>query len=211
MHPCRTQQPTLSSWRPTTGTTPIARSLSDLVRLIEHVQASLRLIERAIAARNSVRRPGKFRQRHRAGRRVAPLHESYRRPAGLRRPSWRRPPLPHGFRQHRRMRNHGAGRLAPAGLWSVGARADSRTDRLAPMTAAAAWRHGNHRRASRVTTTGRVTSGTTIDAGRRGNGSIDRAGRLHDLRPFSRRPSTTRPAASWRACPAGNECPSPCR
>ena len=41
--------------------------VSDLVSLIEHVQASLRLIEQAIARETALRQPGDLRQCHRAG------------------------------------------------------------------------------------------------------------------------------------------------
>ena len=77
--------------------------VSDLVSLVEHVQNSLRLIEQTIAkgnfAGNFARQPREFHQRHRARRRISPLHEGCRHAASLRRQSWHRPALPAGFRR----------------------------------------------------------------------------------------------------------------
>ena len=65
-YPCRTQQPAASS--PTDDRNDSYRSIvSDLVSLIEHVQASMKLIEAAIARESSLGDQEACRQCHRAG------------------------------------------------------------------------------------------------------------------------------------------------
>ena len=130
--------------------------VSDLVSLIEHVQTSLRLIERAIAAEIP------FGGQESSADIIVPddvsprYMKADRRLAGLRRPSWRRPPLLHGFPQHRRFCRKRAGAFGrrrisgswrrPSGAHDVPEQQTSLTDFLAPLTvcAIAAWRPAYH-------------------------------------------------------------------